>query len=131
MSYKKDLTIRCKENLNSPSDEYMIEITDATFRHMDEVLLSISTMLDDHLSQINVCREPKMYGIFSALTLKAIMLSDLIAKSAEDYVSLNILKVLLEGETVHNIFQQGDSVKIEVLADNALKIYGEQPRENE
>jgi hypothetical protein len=59
------------------------------------------------------------------------MLSDLIAKSAEDYVSLNILKVLLEGETVHNIFQQGDSVKIEVLADNALKIYGEQPRENE
>jgi hypothetical protein len=71
-----------------------------------------------------------MYGIFSALTLKAIMLSDLIAKSAEDYVSLNILKVLLEGETVHNIFQEGDSVKIEVLEDNALKISGEKPREN-
>jgi hypothetical protein len=38
MSYKKDLTIKCKENLNSLSDEYMIEITDASIRYIDELL---------------------------------------------------------------------------------------------
>jgi hypothetical protein len=59
------------------------------------------------------------------------MLSDLISRSAEEYVSLDILKVLLEGESVHNIFQKGDSVEIEELPDNALKISGEQRRGNE
>jgi hypothetical protein len=59
------------------------------------------------------------------------MLSDLIPKSAEEFESLDILKVLLEGVTVKSIFQKGDSVKIEVLEDNALKISGERTRENE
>jgi hypothetical protein len=58
------------------------------------------------------------------------MLSDIISKSAEEYVSLDILKVLLEGTTVYNIFKEGDSVKIEALGDNALKISGEQSGEN-
>ena len=58
------------------------------------------------------------------------MLSDLIPKSAEEFESLDILKVLLEGVTVKSIFQKGDSVKIEVLEDNALKISGEQPKGN-
>ncbi len=107
MDYKKDLAIHCKENLKSPSDEDMFEIADASFKHIDESLLSLSKMLDNHLSQVNARREPKMYATLSAQTLKAIMLSDLITKSAEEYVSLDILKVLLEGETVHNIFQEG------------------------
>ena len=126
MDYKKDLVTQCKENLNSLSDEYMLEITDASFRHIDEVLI-----LDNYLSQINVRREPKMFAAVSSKTLKVAMLSDLVTKSAEEFESLDILKVLLEGETVHSIFQEGDSVKIEMLGDNALKISGERPRGNE
>jgi hypothetical protein len=72
-----------------------------------------------------------MYAALSSETLKVATLSDLVTKSAEEYVSLNILKVLLEGETVHNIFQKGDSVKIEILGDNALKISGEQTSRSE
>jgi hypothetical protein len=106
----------------------MLEIADASFRHIDESLLSLSKMLDSNLSQVNARREPKMYAALSAQTLKAIMLSDLITKSAEEYVSLDVLKVLLEGETVNNIFQRGDSIKIEVLPDNTLRISGERPR---
>lgn len=131
MNYKKDLAIRCKENLNSLSDEYMLEITDASFRHIDEVLISLYKILDNYLSQINVLREPKMFAALSSKTLKVATLSDLVTKSAEEFESLDILKVLLEGKTVHNIFQEGDSVKIEMLGDNALKISGERPRENE
>ncbi len=131
MNYKKDLAIRCKENLNSLSDEYMLEITDASFRHIDEVLISLYEILDNYLSQINVLREPKMFAALSSKTLKVATLSDLVTKSAEEFESLDILKVLLEGKTVHNIFQEGDSVKIEMLGDNALKISGERPRENE
>jgi hypothetical protein len=56
-----------------------------------------------------------------------VMLSDLITKNAEEFESLDILKVLLEGVTVHDIFKEGDSVKIEVLEDNTLRISGEQP----
>jgi hypothetical protein len=85
-------------------------------------------MLDNHLSLVNARREPKMYAALSAETLKVIMLSDLISKSAEEYIFLDILKVLLEGETVHNIFQEGDSVKIETLEDNTFKISSEQPK---
>ncbi len=128
MNYKKDLAIQCRENLNSLSDEYMLEITNDSFRHIDELLLSSSQMLESHLCQVNVRREPKMYAALSAQILKIVTLSDLITKSPEEYVSLNILKVLLEGITVKNIFQEGDSVKIEVLEDNALKISGEQPK---
>ncbi len=131
MDYKKDLAIRCKENLNSLSDEYMLEITDASFRHIDEVLISLYKILDNYLSQINVLREPKMFAALSSKTLKVATLSDLVTKSAEEFESLDILKVLLEGKTVHNIFQEGDSVKIEMLGDNALKISGERPREND
>jgi len=36
---KKDLTIQWKENSNSLSNEDIIEITDDSFRHLDEVLL--------------------------------------------------------------------------------------------
>ncbi len=129
MDYKNELTLQCKENLTSLSDEYMIGITDASYRHIDEILNSLSIMLENHLSQVNARREPKIYGVLSSLTLKTIMLSDLITQSAEEYVSLDILKVLLEGVAVHDIFQKGDSVKIEVLEDNALKISGEQTRE--
>jgi hypothetical protein len=128
LNYKKDLTINCKKNLMSLSDEYMLGITDATVRHIEELLLSLSKMLDNHLCLVNPHREPKMYKALSAQTLKMIMLSDLITKSAEEYESLDILKVLLEGVTVHDIFQEGDSVKIEVLQDNTLKISGEQTR---
>jgi len=109
----------------------MLEITDASFRHIDELLMSSSQMLDNHLCQVNVRREPKMYKAITAQILKALMLSDLISKSAEEFESLNILKVLLEGVTVKSIFQKGDSVKIETLEDNALKISGERPRGNE
>jgi hypothetical protein len=131
MDYKKDLVTQCKENLNSLSDEYMLEITDASFRHIDEVLISLYEILDNYLSQINGRREPKMFAAVSSKTLKVAMLSDLVTKSAEEFESLDILKVLLEGETVHSIFQEGDSVKIEMLGDNALKISGERPRGNE
>jgi len=47
-------------------------------------------------------------------------LGDLISKSAEEFVSLDILKELLAGET--NIFQGGKSVKIETLEDGTLRI---------
>jgi len=131
MDCKKDLAIQCKENLNSLSDEYMLEITDASFRHIDEVLISLYEILDNYLFQINVRLEPKILATLSSKTLKVAMLSDLVTKSAEEFESLDILKVLLEGETVKSIFQKGDSVKIETLEDNALKISGERPRGNE
>jgi hypothetical protein len=131
MDCKKDLAIKCKENLNSLSDEYMLEITDVSFRHIDEVLISLYEILDNYLFQINVPQEPKMFAALSSKTLKVAMLSDLVTKSAEEFESLDILKVLLEGQTVKSIFQKGDSVKIEMLGDNALKISGEQPRGNE
>jgi hypothetical protein len=52
MDYKKDLAIQCRKNLNSSSDEYMLEITDASFRHIDELLMYSSKMLDSHLCQV-------------------------------------------------------------------------------
>ena len=126
MNYKKDLAIQCRDNLNSLSYEYMLEIIDSSFRHIDELLLSLSKILDSNLYQVNVRRGPKMYKAINAQILKAIMLSDLISKGAEEFESLNILKVLREGVTANNIFQDGDSVKIELLEGNALKISGEQ-----
>ena len=127
VNYKKDLTIQCRENLNLLSDEYMLELADDTFRHIDEELLSLASMLDSHLSKGNACRKPRMYGVISSLTLKAFMLSDLITKSAKEYVSLDILKVLLEDET--DIFHEGNSVKIETLADDSLRISAVNKRE--
>jgi len=120
MNYEKDLAIKCKENLNSLSNRYMLELADASFKDIDEVLLSLANRLDSHLSRVNIRREPKMYGVISSLTLKALILSDLITKSAEEYESLDILKVLLDGET--DIFRKGHSVKIEKLADDTLRI---------
>jgi hypothetical protein len=87
-------------------------------------------MLDNRLFQINTHREPEIYKALSSRTLKAIMLSDLITKSAEEYVSPDILKVLLERGAMQKIFKKGDSIIIEVLPDNTLKIYGEQSKEN-
>ncbi len=52
--------------------------------------------------------------------MKMIMLKDLISKSAEEFESLDILKVLLECYT--DIFQDGKSVKIETLEDGTLRI---------
>jgi hypothetical protein len=72
-----------------------------------------------------------MYKAISSLKLKAIMLSDLTTKSADEYVSPGILKGLLECVTMQTLFQRGDSIIIEALPDNTLKIYGEQTRENE
>ncbi len=40
IDYKKYLTVQCRENLNSLSDEYMLEITDASIRDIDELLFS-------------------------------------------------------------------------------------------
>ena len=90
MDYKKNLAIQCRKNLNSSSDEYMLEITDASFRHIDELLMYSSKMLDSHLCQVNVRREPKMHKAINAQILKALMLSDLITKSAEEFKSLDI-----------------------------------------
>jgi hypothetical protein len=131
MDYKKYLAIQCRDHLNSLPNGYMLELADANFKDIDEVLLSLANRLDSHLFRVNVRREPKMHKTITAQILKALMLSDLISKSAEEFESLDILKVLLEGATANNIFQEGDSVKIEMLGDNALKISGEQPRGNE
>jgi hypothetical protein len=91
MDYKKDLAIQCRENMNSLSDEYMLKIIDSSFRHIDELLMSSSKMLDNHLCHVNVRREPTMYKAITAQILKALMLSDLISKSAEEFESLYIL----------------------------------------
>ncbi len=131
MNDKKDLTIECEEKSNSVSDEYIIEIADASFGYIDEVLFSLSKMLDNHLSQEKARREPKTYELLSSRRLKVVMVSELMAKRAEEYVSPAILKVLLESLTVRDIFHKGDSIKIDVLPDNTLRISGERPRGNE
>jgi hypothetical protein len=85
-------------------------------------------MLDDHSFRVNVSREPKIYESLRSQTLKAMMLSDLITKSAEKFISPGIIKVLLECMTAQNIFQKRDSMISEVLPDNTLRISGEQPK---
>lgn len=127
---EKDSAIQCEENLNSLSDEYMLEMSDASFRHIEAVLQYLSKIFDSYLSQVNASGEPTMYKTISSLKLKTLMLSELSTKNAVAYASPGILKALLEGLTVQTLFQKGDSIIIDVLPDTTLKIYGEQPREN-
>jgi hypothetical protein len=108
----------------------VLEMADSSFKHIDEVLLYLSKILDSHLSQVNACREPEIHKSLSSLRQKVITSLDLISKSADEYASPGILKGLLECVTMQTLFQKGDSMIIEVLPDNTLKIYGEQPREN-
>lgn len=131
MCYEQNSNIECKENLTSLTEECVIERTNAGFRHIEEVLQSLSKMLDTFLSQVNDCREPKMFQSLSSLRLKVIMSLDIITKSAEECVSPGILKGLLECVTMQNLFQKGDSMIIEVLPDNTLRISGEHPHESE
>jgi hypothetical protein len=119
-----------KENLNSLSDKCILELADASFKHIDEVLLYLSKILDGHLSQVNACKEPEIHKSLSSLRQKVITSLDLISKSTDEYASSGILKGLLECVTMKTLFQKGDSMIIEVLPGNTLKIYGEQPREN-
>lgn len=128
MDNEKDSTIECGDNLNSSSGEFILEMADASFQHIDYVLQFVSKMLDNDSFQVNASREPEIYKALRSRTTKAMMLSDLITKSAEEFVSPGILKVLLECVTAQTLFQKGDSMIIEVLPDNTLRIFGEQPK---
>ncbi len=130
MDYKPDSTNQYEDKLKSLSYEYILEMSDASFRHIEEELKYLSKRLDSSLFQLNAQKEPEIDKSISSLRLKVVILSDLITKNPEEYVSPTILKALLERFTMQNIFQKGDSIIIEVLPDNTLKIYGEQPREN-
>jgi hypothetical protein len=88
-------------------------------------------MLDSHLSQEKARTEPEIYKSLSSLRLKVIMSLDLFTKSAEEYASPGILKALLECVTMQPLFQKGDSMKIEVLPGNTLRISGELPKGDE
>jgi hypothetical protein len=101
------------------------------FKRIEEELESLSKRLDSNVFQLNAQKEPEIDKSISSLKLKVIILLDLITKSPEDYVSPTILKALLERFTMQTLFQRGDSIIIEALPDNTLKIYGEQTRENE
>jgi len=72
------------------------------------------------LSEGWASQEPETNPERQSAFLKVITLGDLISKSAEEFVSLDILKVLLEDST--DIFQGGKSVKIETLEDGTLRI---------
>lgn len=80
MCSEKNLNIECEKNSNSLSDEYMLEVADASFNHIDEILQSVSKVLDNHLFQENPCREPKTDEALRSRALKATMLSDLVSK---------------------------------------------------
>jgi hypothetical protein len=123
-----DSTVQCRENLNSSPSECMLEVTDASFKHIDDVLQFVSKILDDHSFQVDASREPEIYKALRSRTIKAMMLSALITKSAEEFISPGILKVLLECVTAQTLFQKGDSMIIEVLPDNTLRISGEHPK---
>ncbi len=121
MDYKKNLAIQCRENLNSASCEYILDITDASIRHIDGLLSSLSKMLDNHLFQMNTRRESKMHLALTEEAIKVVILSDLIAKSAEEYTDPSILKGMLECVTMQTL-REGDSILIEVLHDNTLRL---------
>jgi len=112
MENQKYLTVRFEENLKSLSDEYKLAIIDKDFAYIENLLGSLSEMLDSQEPETN----PKLQAAY----LKVLTLLDLISKSAEEFESLDILKVLLDGST--NIFQGGKSVKIETLEDGTLRI---------
>lgn len=109
MEDQKYLTVKFEEKLKSLSDEYNIAIIDTTFEYIANLLGSLSEIQEPETN-------PKLYSVF----MKMITLNDLISKSAEEFESLNILKVLLEGYT--DIFKDGKSVKIETLEDDTLRI---------
>lgn len=112
MEHQKYLTVEFEENLKSLSDEYKLAKINTTFEYIENLLGSLSEGWDS--------QEPETNPELQAAFLKVLTLLDLISKSAVEFVSLDILKVLLEGET--NIFKDGKSVKIETLEDGALRI---------
>ena len=71
-------------------------------------------------SEILFNQESTKNETLSSLHMKILMLLDIISQTPEEFVSFNILRVLLEGYT--DIFQDGKSVKIETLADDTLRI---------
>ena len=112
MNYKQDLAVRCEENLNSLSEEHILAIIDVNFKHILKLLNSSSEILFNQESTKN--------QTLSSLHIKILMLLDIISQTPEEFISFNILRVLLEGYT--DIFQDGKSVKIETLADDTLRI---------
>jgi hypothetical protein len=109
---QKYFTVQFEEKLKSLSDEYKFAITDANFEYIKNSLGSLSEILYSPERETN----PKIHSVL----LKVATLSDLISKSAEEFESLDILKVLLECYT--DIFKDGKSVKIETLEDDTLRI---------
>lgn len=112
MNYKKDLAVHCEENLSSLSEDYISAIVDVNFKHIIKLLNSSSSIL--HSQELNNSLT------LSSLYMKVLMLSEIIPKSAEEFESLDILKVWFEGST--DIFQDGKSIYIETLNDGTLKI---------
>lgn len=112
MGHQKYLTVEFEENLKSLSDEYKLAKINTTFEYIENLLGSLSEGWEIQEPETN----PELQSAF----LKAITLGDLISKSAEEFVSLDILKALLDGNT--DIFQGGKSVKIETLEDGTLRI---------
>jgi hypothetical protein len=110
--YVKEMTMGFEENLKALSDEYKLAKINTTFEYIENLLGSLSEGWDS--------QEPETNPELQSALLKVITLGDLISKSAEEFVSLDILKELLAGET--NIFQGGKSVKIETLEDGTLRI---------
>jgi len=74
-------------------------------------------------SEMLYIHEPEKNPILRSLHIKIMMLFDIISKSAEEFESLDILKVFLEDYT--DIFQDGKSISIETLKDGTLKISAE------
>ena len=109
MEEQKYLTVKFEEKLKSLSDEYNIATINTTFEYIEKLLGSLSGIQEPETN-------PELHSVF----MKMIMLSDLISKSAEEFESLDILKVLLECHT--DIFQDGKSVEIETLEDGTLRI---------
>ena len=48
MGNEIDLTVQCRKNLNSSPRECMFGVTYASFKLIDDVLQSVSKMLDEH-----------------------------------------------------------------------------------
>jgi hypothetical protein len=112
MADQKYLTVQFEEKLKSLSDEYNLAVIDTNFEYIKNLLDSLFEMLDSQEPETN----PKLHSVL----MKVIMLKELILKTAEEFGSLDILKVLLECHT--DIFQDGKSVKIETLEDDTLRI---------
>ncbi len=88
---QKDLTVQFEEKLKSLSDEYNLTIININLEYIVNLLDYLPEILDSFKPETN----PKLQ---SAL-MKVSMLKELIPKSAEEFESLDILKVLLECHT--------------------------------